>query len=74
MGKLDPDPATEGRAGTVEAVDDATGTIDLKRAATSSAPHPRALIPTGPALDPAAATVFTGPETVVATPGPTRSG
>ena len=42
------DPATEGRAGTVDAVDDAAGTIDLRRAATSSAPHPRALIPTGP--------------------------
>jgi uncharacterized protein len=38
------DPATE-KGVTVWAVDDAAGFIDLKRGATSEAPHPRALIP-----------------------------
>jgi len=39
------DPATEGSPGEVWAVDDARGTIDLKRGRNSTVPHPRALIP-----------------------------
>jgi predicted RecB family nuclease len=39
------DPKTKAGAGTVVAIDDRNGTIDIKRAATSSVPHPAALIP-----------------------------
>ncbi len=38
------DPATERGAGLVVGLDELEGTIDLRRAATSPAPHPRALI------------------------------
>lgn len=41
-------PATETPAGEVVAIDRAAGTIDLKRAKSSQAPHPRALIPAKP--------------------------
>ena len=39
------DPATRGSAGTVHAIDEAAGTIDLKRAASSVVPHPTSLVP-----------------------------
>lgn len=39
------DPATGEQAGTVVAVDDAAGTIDLKRGISSDAPHPTSLVP-----------------------------
>jgi uncharacterized protein len=39
------DPATESKPGTVVAIDDYEGWIDLKRATNSKAPHPKALIP-----------------------------
>src|SRR4029077_9201607 len=52
------DPATErirlqggappARVGEIVALDGVKGTLDLRRAATSSAPHPRALIPGAP--------------------------
>ncbi|HUF33012.1 MAG TPA: TM0106 family RecB-like putative nuclease [Acidimicrobiales bacterium] len=45
------DPATGRGAGTVEALDAASGTVDLRRSATSVAPHPRALIPPRPLDD-----------------------
>src|SRR5581483_7888393 len=58
VGKPVLDPATErvrlqsgervARVGDVVALDGVTGTIDLRRVATSSAPHPRALIPGAP--------------------------
>ncbi len=38
------DPATERSAGSVVGLDELEGTIDLRRAATSPVPHPRALI------------------------------
>jgi uncharacterized protein len=41
-------PATKAPAGTVVSVDDAAGTIELKRGKSSVGPHPRALIPEGP--------------------------
>jgi uncharacterized protein len=40
------DPATGKSPGTVVAVDDAAGTVDLSRAATSEVPHPTSLVPT----------------------------
>ncbi len=45
------DPATERSAGVVHVVDDANGTIDLKRGIASEVPHPSALIPGGPIGD-----------------------
>ncbi|HZD03597.1 MAG TPA: TM0106 family RecB-like putative nuclease, partial [Longimicrobiales bacterium] len=39
------DPATGAPAGTVWAVDDVRGTLDLKRGKSSDIPHPTALIP-----------------------------
>ena len=42
------DPRTEKPAGVVVAIDNITGTIDLKRAANSPAPHPSALVPPPP--------------------------
>ncbi len=39
------DPATKKGPGTVEAVDDATSTVDLKRGTKSTAPHPTCLVP-----------------------------
>ncbi len=39
------DPVTQKSAGDVWEVDDAAGTIDLKRGVGSEVPHPRALIP-----------------------------
>ena len=39
------DPQTGKAAGTIVAIDDASGTIDLKRGSGSSVPHPGALIP-----------------------------
>ena len=39
------DPETEGSPGTIVAIDDGAGTIDLKRGQTNPAPHPRAIIP-----------------------------
>ena len=39
------DPATGAFAGTVVAIDDVRGTIDLMRGARSEVPHPEALIP-----------------------------
>ena len=39
------DSATEGSPGSVEAIDDLRGTIDLKRGKSSTVPHPRGLIP-----------------------------
>jgi predicted RecB family nuclease len=41
------DPGTGGGAGTIVAIDASEGTLELKRADTST-PHPRALIPAGP--------------------------
>ena len=41
------DPRTREYAGTVVAIDELNRTIDLKRGASSSAPHPTALIPYG---------------------------
>ena len=38
------DPATEGSPGTIMAINDAAGTIDLKRGMRSNVPHPRALV------------------------------
>ena len=58
VGKSALDPATErirlqggdppARVGDIVALDGVAGTIDLRRAAASSAPHPRALIPGAP--------------------------
>ncbi|MBV8690421.1 MAG: TM0106 family RecB-like putative nuclease, partial [Actinobacteria bacterium] len=58
VGKKPLDPATErirleggdppARVGEIVALDGVTGTIDLRRAATSNAPHPNALIPGAP--------------------------
>ncbi|HEV2070710.1 MAG TPA: TM0106 family RecB-like putative nuclease, partial [Acidimicrobiales bacterium] len=42
------DPATEKSAGRVEAIDCLSGTVDLKRGLSSSAPHPRSLVPAKP--------------------------
>jgi uncharacterized protein len=39
------DPATGASPGTVVGVDDAAGTLDLKRSRTSPVPHPRSVIP-----------------------------
>jgi uncharacterized protein len=39
------DPATDGSPGEVVAIDDAHGTIDLKRGRTSTVPHPASVIP-----------------------------
>ncbi|MFC1660187.1 TM0106 family RecB-like putative nuclease [Gemmatimonadota bacterium] len=39
------DPATQGSVGTVVALDEGAGTIDLKRGSNSQVPHPFALIP-----------------------------
>ena len=39
------DPATRGSPGSVVAIDEAAGTIDLSRALTSDAPHPTSLVP-----------------------------
>ncbi len=39
------DPATKKGPGTVEAVDDATSTVDLKRGTKSTVPHPTSLVP-----------------------------
>ncbi|MEN8376814.1 MAG: TM0106 family RecB-like putative nuclease [Gemmatimonadota bacterium] len=39
------DPETEGGVGTVVAVDDVAGTIDLKRGNKNKAPHPLGLVP-----------------------------
>lgn len=39
------DPKTKASAGTVVAVDDLNGTIDIKRGLTSQIPHPAALVP-----------------------------
>ena len=45
VGDTPRDPFTGGSAGTVVALDDGAGTIDLKRGAGSAAPHPAALVP-----------------------------
>ncbi|MBM3673038.1 MAG: TM0106 family RecB-like putative nuclease [Actinobacteria bacterium] len=50
-GQYSYDPATEDSAGFVMGVDDAEGTIDLRRGATSQVPHPRSLIPCPPLRD-----------------------
>jgi uncharacterized protein len=42
------DPGTQKTTGVVFGVDEAEGTIDLKRGKSSKAPHPRSLIPAGP--------------------------
>ena len=39
------DPATKKAPGTVEALDNAAGTLDLRRGKTSDAPHPKSVIP-----------------------------
>ncbi len=39
------DPKTTASAGTVVAIDDPSGTIDIKRAINSQVPHPTALVP-----------------------------
>jgi uncharacterized protein len=39
------DPRTRSGAGSVVLIDEASGTIDMKRAASSTAPHPTALVP-----------------------------
>jgi predicted RecB family nuclease len=39
------DPATKKSAGTVVAVNDAAGVVDLKRGAANPAPHPTSLVP-----------------------------
>jgi uncharacterized protein len=39
------DPKTKASAGTVVAIDDVNGTIDIKRGINSQVPHPTALIP-----------------------------
>lgn len=39
------DPSTKERAGVVIAVDNIAGTIDVRRAKTSAAPHPTSLVP-----------------------------
>jgi uncharacterized protein len=39
------DPKTKASAGTVVAIDDVNGTIDLKRGINSQVPHPTALVP-----------------------------
>ncbi len=39
------DPVTQSSAGDIWDIDDAAGTIDLKRGKSSEVPHPRALIP-----------------------------
>jgi predicted RecB family nuclease len=39
------DPATGKAAGTVKAIDEGNGTIDLLRATTSDSPHPTSLVP-----------------------------
>ncbi|MDQ3448548.1 MAG: TM0106 family RecB-like putative nuclease, partial [Chloroflexota bacterium] len=39
------DPATKKGPGTVESVDDATSTVDLKRGTKSTVPHPTSLVP-----------------------------
>lgn len=39
------DPATKERAGVVAAIDNVAGTVDVKRAKTSAAPHPTSLVP-----------------------------
>lgn len=39
------DPKTQASAGTVVAIDDLSGTIDIKRSLTSQVPHPVALVP-----------------------------
>ena len=48
VGDKPADPRTGRGAGEVMALDAATGAIDLKRAASSEAPHPRSLIPAAP--------------------------
>ena len=45
VGDAPHDPATGSSAGTVMALDDQAGTIDLKRGARSMTPHPTALVP-----------------------------
>ncbi|MGH2519046.1 MAG: TM0106 family RecB-like putative nuclease, partial [Chloroflexota bacterium] len=42
------DPRTEKPAGVVAAIDNIKGTVDLRRAASSPAPHPSALVPPPP--------------------------
>ncbi|MGH7437286.1 MAG: TM0106 family RecB-like putative nuclease [Polyangiaceae bacterium] len=42
------DPATQSSAGTRSRIDDEDGFVDLKRGATSTVPHPTALIPGKP--------------------------
>ena len=39
------DPATGESAGTVEAIEDETGTVDIKRSKKSTTPHPTAIVP-----------------------------
>jgi predicted RecB family nuclease len=39
------DPATKERSGAVVAIDNVAGTVDVRRAKTSSAPHPTSLVP-----------------------------
>ncbi|MET0553720.1 MAG: TM0106 family RecB-like putative nuclease, partial [Vicinamibacteria bacterium] len=45
IGSKPHDPATGNPAGTVVALDDAGGTVDLSRGNTSGAPHPTSLVP-----------------------------
>lgn len=42
------DPKTGKSCGTIHAIDAAEGVLDLKRGATSQAPHPTAVVPPGP--------------------------
>jgi predicted RecB family nuclease len=48
VGQSPHDPRTLKPAGTVEAIDNLTGTLDLARAAGSPVPHPTSLVPEGP--------------------------
>ncbi|MGC1511358.1 MAG: TM0106 family RecB-like putative nuclease, partial [Acidimicrobiales bacterium] len=45
------DPRTGKGAGTVVALDQRRGFVDLKRGRTNAAPHPKALVPAGPLAD-----------------------
>jgi predicted RecB family nuclease len=45
------DPRTARPAGEIVAVDAALGTVDLRRGADSTTPHPRSLVPAGPVPD-----------------------
>jgi predicted RecB family nuclease len=48
VGQSPHDPRTLKAAGTVEAIDNLIGTVDLARATGSAVPHPTSLVPEGP--------------------------